>query len=478
MTAALGIAAIVVLTLGTGFFVAQEFAYVAADRSLLRRRAEAGDKAAARAMTVMGRLSFMLSGAQLGITVTALLVGFIAEPALAAVISPLLELVSVPDGAVPVIALVLGFAVATAIQMVLGELVPKNWGIAEPERVAVLLGRPTIVYLKVAGPLIRLFDTLANRIVRSIGIEPVEELHGGATTEELAHIVDEAGRDGDLDPGLSGILRRAIAFGDLTVDQVMVPRPDVVRVRAETTAAELIELVAERGHSHYPVVGERVDDVLGVVGVACLLEVAPEDAAHVTAGSIARPALLVPDTAGLASLLEQLRAANEEFAVVLDEHGGLAGIVTYEDVAEELVGEIADESDNEDPVDTEPEDGWWRLDAGLRVDETERIVGAELPDGPYDTLGGLVIAHLGRLPEVGDRIRVPDPDEVRAGRSAEEDDEPIRYTEIEVLAVERHVPALVRLRVLTSEPAFPRDIPEWSADRRSGDPTRATEVTA
>ncbi|MYV97990.1 hemolysin family protein [Streptomyces sp. SID3343] len=474
MGAALGIAAIVILTLGTGFFVAQEFAYVAADRSLLRRRAESGDKAAARAMTVMGRLSFMLSGAQLGITVTALLVGFIAEPALAAVISPVLDGVGVPDGAVPVISLILGFVVATGIQMVLGELVPKNWGIAEPERVAILLSRPTLVYLKIFGPVIRLFDTLANRLVRAIGIEPVEELHGGATTEELAHIVDEAGRDGELDADLSGILRRAIAFGDLSVDQVMVPRPDVVRVRAQTTAAELIELVARCGHSHYPVVGERVDDVLGVVGVADLLEVAPEDTAHVTAGSIARPALLVPDTAGLASLLEQLRAAHEEFAVVLDEHGGLAGIVTYEDVAEELVGEIADESDHEEPVETEPEDGWWRLDAGLRVDETERIVGAELPDGPYETLGGLVIAHLGRLPEVGDRIKVPDPDEVRAGRAADEDDEPIRYTEIEVLAVERHVPSLVRVRVLTSLPPAPEDS-QWAADRS---PARPSEVTA
>ena len=474
MGAALGIAAIIVLTLGTGFFVAQEFAYVAADRSLLRRRAESGDKAAGRAMVVMGRLSFMLSGAQLGITVTALLVGFIAEPALAALISPGLDAVGVPGGATPVISLILGFAVATAIQMVLGELVPKNWGIAEPERVALLLSGPTLAYLKVAGPLIRLFDTLANRIVRAIGIEPVEELHGGATTEELAQIVDEAGRDGDLDPGLSGILRRAIAFGDLNVDQVMVPRPDVVRVRATTTAAELIALVDECGHSHYPVVGERVDDVLGVVGIADLLAVAPQDVERVTAGSIARPALLVPDTAGLASLLEQLRAAHEEFAVVLDEHGGLAGIVTYEDVAEELVGEIADENDDEDPVHTVSEDGWWRFDAGLRVDEVERIVGAELPEGPYDTLGGLIIAHLGRLPEVGDRIRVPDPEEARAARGPDEEDDPIRCLEIEVIGVERHVPAMVRLRVLTFEPP-PATAGMWSAE---GSSARSSGVSA
>ncbi|UGQ13117.1 hemolysin family protein [Yinghuangia sp. ASG 101] len=439
-SAAFGILAVVVLTVGTGFFVAQEFAYVAADRAELRRRAEGGDRGATRALKVTRRLSFMLSGAQLGITITTLLVGFIANPALSAVLSPVLDPLGMPSGVDKTVTLILGFVIATGIQMVVGELVPKNWGIAEPERVAVLLGRPTLAYLKVMGPLIRMFDNLANRLVRALGIEPVEEIHGGATTEELGHIVAEADRSGELAPELSDMLQRAIAFGDLTVDQVMVPRPDVIRVRADTSAAGLIALVQQCGHSHYPVVGDRVDDIVGVVGVTDLLKVAPEDADTVTVGSLARPPLLVPDTASMPSLLDQLRAVDEEFAIVLDEHGGLAGIVTYEDVAEELVGEIADETDTESVVDACPEDGWWRLDAVLRVDEVERIIGTDLPEGPYDTLGGLVIARLGRLPEVGDRVTVPDPDEDAedAARTA--------VVEIEVLTVERHVPELVRVR--------------------------------
>lgn len=440
-SAAFGILAVVVLTVGTGFFVAQEFAFVAADRALLRRRAESGDRGASRALTVTRRLSFMLSGAQLGITITTLLVGFIAEPALSAVLGPVLEPLGLPGAADQALTLVLSFAIATGVQMVVGELVPKNWGIAEPERVAVLLAPPTLVYLKVMGPVIRMFDTLANRLVRAVGIEPVEEIHGGATTEELGHIVAEADRDGELDHELSDMLQRAIAFGELTVDQVMVPRPDVIRVRADATAAELIALVQECGHSHYPVVGDRVDDIVGVIGVADLLEVAPERADAVRVGTLARTPLLVPDTAGLPSLLEQLRAADEEFAIVLDEHGGLAGIVTYEDVAEELVGEIADETDTEPVVDACPEDGWWRLDAVLRVDEVERMIGTELPEGPYDTLGGLVIARLGRLPQVGDRVTIPDPDE------AVDPEAPVTtVVEIEVLTVERHVPELVRVR--------------------------------
>lgn len=440
-SAAFGILAVVLLTVGTGFFVAQEFAYVAADRAELRRRAESGDRAAERALAVTRRLSFMLSGAQLGITITTLLVGFIAEPALSVFLSPALDPLGMPSAADKAAVLVLGFGIATGLQMVVGELVPKNWGIAEPERVAVLLARPTLGYLTVMGPVIRMFDNLANRLVRGLGIEPVEEIHGGATTEELGHIVAEADRKGDLAPELSDMLQRAIAFGDLTVDQVMVPRPDVIRARTDTTAADLIALVHECGHSHYPVVGERVDDIVGVVGVTDLLGVDPEHADSVTVGSLARPALLVPDTAGMPSLLEQLRAADEEFAVVLDEHGGLAGIVTYEDVAEELVGEIADETDSEPVVDACPEDGWWRLDAVLRVDEVERIIDTELPEGPYDTLGGLVIARLGRLPRVGDRVTIPDPDEARDPDSAV-----TTVVEIEVLTVERHVPDLVRVR--------------------------------
>ncbi|NUU25401.1 MAG: HlyC/CorC family transporter, partial [Streptomycetaceae bacterium] len=270
--------------------------------------------------------------------------------------------------------------------------------------------------------------------------------------EELGHIVAEADRDGELDHELSDMLQRAIAFGDLTVDQVMVPRPDVVRVRADATAAELIALVQECGHSHYPVIGERVDDIVGVIGVADLLAVDPGHADAVSVGSLARPPLLIPDTAGLSSLLEQLRAVDEEFAIVLDEHGGLAGIVTYEDVAEELVGEIADESDADPLVDAAPEDGWWRLDAVLRVDEVERMIDAELPEGPYDTLGGLVIAQLGRLPQVGDRVIVPGP------AADPETDEPLSaVAEIEVLTVERHVPELVRVRTRIPTAAAPTD---------------------
>nr|BFE85084.1 hypothetical protein GCM10020093_076850 [Planobispora longispora] len=198
MNTVLGLLAVLLLTLATGYFVAQEFAFVAADRDVLRGQADAGDAAAKRALEVTGRLSFMLSGAQLGITVTALLVGFIAEPAVATVIRPGLEAAGLPAAVVPGVAVALAVAIATIIQMVLGELAPKNLGIARPEPVAKFLARSTLFYLKVAGPVIRLFDSAATGLLRKLGVEPIEEIEHGASPEELSRIVAESGAAGDL----------------------------------------------------------------------------------------------------------------------------------------------------------------------------------------------------------------------------------------------------------------------------------------
>ena len=276
MNTALGLLAVLLLTLATGYFVAQEFAFVAADRGVLREQADAGDAAAKRALEVTGRLSFMLSGAQLGITVTALLVGFISEPAIATVIRPWLQAAGVPESAVPGIAVALAVAIATVVQMVLGELAPKNLGIARPEPVAKFLSGSTLVYLKIAGPVIRLFDSAATGLLRLVGVEPVEEIEHGASPEELSRIISESATAGDLPPGLSELLERALEFGDRTAEDVMVPRPRVVLLRDERPISDLLDAVREHGHSRYPVLcNENGDDVVGVTGVRELLRVRP-----------------------------------------------------------------------------------------------------------------------------------------------------------------------------------------------------------
>jgi CBS domain containing-hemolysin-like protein len=431
LNALAGLLAVLILTAATGYFVAQEFAFVTADRA---RLAERGDARARRALTVMGRLSFMLSGAQLGITVTALVVGFIAEPATSALIRPVLAAADVPRGALGPASLALGFALATVVQMVLGELVPKNLALARAEPLAAVLASSTLAYLAVAGPLIRLFDAASTGLLRRLGVDPVEELAHGATLAELGDIIGESHRSGRIPPDLSALLERALGFGERTAADVMVPRPDVVTVPADATVARLKERIAATGHTNFPVHDRDIDDVIGFAGVR---EIAPPGISDDRlVGDLVRPALLLPDTVPLPLVIGRMRDAREEFAAIVDEYGGLAGIVTFEDIAEQLVGQIADENDAHWPV-PRPAAGVWRLPARLRIGQVRDLTGLALPgDAAYDTLGGLLIARLGRLPQVGDRVEVTV--EPRKG--------PPARAELEVLAVRRRVPRTVALR--------------------------------
>ncbi|GAA0544816.1 hemolysin family protein [Actinomadura livida] len=446
LTAVLGVLAVILLTAATGYFVAQEFAYVAADRATLEQAAERGDASAKRALKVIGRLSFMLSGAQLGITMTTLVVGFIAKPALAELIQPMLEVAGVPLGATGAIALATGFVLATLIQMLLGELFPKNLALARAESLARALATSTLVYLAVAGPLIRLFDSSAERLLRAVGVEPVQELHGGATLEELGDIIGKSHSAGHLPADLSGLLERALSFGDLTADEVMVPRPQVRTLPGTAPVSDLVALIRETGHSAYPVYGQEVDDVIGVAGVREVADDALDPATPIS--RVARPALLIPGSQPLYGVIEHMRDSGEEFACVVDEYGGLAGILTFEDVAEELVGEISDETDAREVAPTSGPDGSWLVDASMRIDEIGRLTGFDLPEGDsYDTLGGLVMAELRRLPSPGDRLTVDlDPGSV----------------ELEVVSVARRVAEKILIKA--PAPAVPVGAEEEGAD--------------
>ncbi|MEW2632844.1 hemolysin family protein [Streptomyces sp. NPDC048389] len=426
MNAVLGLLAVLVLTAGTGYFVAQEFAYVAADRLALAREAAAGDKRAARALRVLERLSFMLSGAQLGITVTGLIVGFLAEPSVSALLRPVLNGIGLPGGAVTAVSVTLAFVLATVVQMVLDELAPKNLALAVPERLARSLAPSTLVYLKIVGPVVHVFDGAANRLLRRVGIEPVEELHHGATLEELSHLIGESHEQGHLPADTAELLDHAVEFSERTLGEVMVPRADAVFVHKDATTTAAVELIAKHGHSNYPVFGDHPDDVAGVLGVRDLMRLPANRFDDTSAGAAARRPLLLPDTLPLPDAVAQMRARDDEFAVVLDEHGGVAGVVTYEDIAEELVGDIADESDTVVELAVTDGDGWL-VDAGRRLDEIEDATGIELPEEEdYDTVAGLIIDRLGRFPAIGDRLTVDG-------------------VHIQVLSLDRHVPERVRV---------------------------------
>ncbi len=408
MLVALGLVAVLALILANGWFVAGEFAFVAARRGRLEELADQGDRRAARALDVLGQLSFVLSGAQLGITVTSLVVGFIAEPTFGRALTPVLRLAGLPEGAAFGVAVSVGFVLATAAQMVLGELGPKNLAIAEPERFALLLARGTHLYNRVAGPVISVFDRAANRLVRSVGIEPVDELKAGVSAEELELIISESSREGSLNEGTAALLRRALEFRELRAADAMVPRPQVASLPADATCADLRRLAIETGHSRFPAVGDDgLDDIAGVVQAKDVLAVPVDARDRTPVRSLLKPVLAVPESALLGPLLGELRDARSQLAIVVDEYGGTAGIVTLEDIVEELVGNIQDEYDPAEPGVQRLAAGTFRLPGSWRVDETVRDTDVALPEGDYDTVGGLVMALLGRVPQTGDSVAVP-----------------------------------------------------------------------
>lgn len=451
-----GLAVILLLTAATGYFVAQEFAYVTVDRGRLRRLADQGDKAAERALRVTSRLSFTLSGAQFGITVTVLLVGFVGEPLVGQGLADLLGFTGLSQAGRLSLSITLTLLFSTFVQMVLGELGPKNWAIAEPVRLARALSRTTLIYLLVAGPMITFFDSASNRLLRAFGIEPVEELPQGATPEDLHRIIAESHTDGLLDEDLSRLLGRGLAFRKRVAEEVMTPRIDVQTVQADEPASRVVDLL-ETGHSRFPVTGRDTDDIVGVIGLHELLQAPAGERGHLTVRDLASEALILPESLSLPRVLEQLREQHRQIAVVVDEYGGFAGVITFEDVAEEVVGEIWDEDDEQEERPTPREDGTWELPARMRLDEVASMTGIVLPeDEDYDTVSGLVLDRLERTAEVGDSIEVVWDSRDEHGSTQ------VQQVRIDVLSVQRHVPDTVTIHpaqrrpgIMANEPTGP-----------------------
>jgi CBS domain containing-hemolysin-like protein len=424
-----------VLILINAFFVAGEFAIVAVDRSLVERKAQEGDRAAKRILVSLRNLSFELSGAQLGITITSLVLGAIAEPAVASVIEPLItSLPFLPDETSLAVSIVLALILATGIQMVFGELVPKNLSIARPYRSAVWFAVPMQMVNRVLRRLILFLNQSANWTVRRLGIEPREELAGVRSMEELELMIRSSGAEGRLDDEELELLTRAITFTQKVAGDAMVPRVSVVGLSRHDSVGELRRASLATGHSRFPVYDEDLDDIVGIVHVKDSINLTDSRIPVTPVGEIAQPALLVPESSTLEYLLGELQAKGRGMAVVLDEYGGTAGIVTIEDLLEEIFGEIEDEYDPEPTIDTETEE-LEVLSGLLHRHEVDELIGFEWPEGRYETLAGFIVAQLGRFPEVGEVIRVGDTtfevlsmdgrriDQVRATRDTESEKE-------------------------------------------------------
>ncbi|MFE2442853.1 hemolysin family protein [Stenotrophomonas sp. NPDC087984] len=404
--------AALVLILANGFFVAAEFGLVTVERPDAERAADEGDKRARTVVEALRELSFQLSGTQLGITITSLIVGMLAEPALGHLLTAPLEAVGLPHGAVSGIAVVLGMLLASAVQMVIGELVPKNWAVSRPLQVARFVAGPQYAFARFFRPVIALLNTVANRLVRALGVEPTEELASARTPGELVSLARHSARAGAIEQDTADLFVRTLSLGELTTQHVMTPRVRVSALHSSATAVDVLNLTRATGLSRFPVYRHRLDEVIGMVHLKDALAVPAGDRLRTSVSRIAQPPLLVPETLPVQPLLERLRS-EQPIAVVVDEYGGTAGVVTLEDIVEELVGEVRDEHDDEaaqtpDLVQALTEDGRtaWDADGGCRVDTLRRI-GLDAPDGPYETVAGLVADLLARIPVPGDTAELP-----------------------------------------------------------------------
>lgn len=393
-------------------FVAAEFSFVTVNRDRLKQAADAGDRAASRVAGAVRRLSFQLSGAQLGITVSSLLVGYLSEPAIARLLNPLLAwLPGLGDAGTTAVALLLALVLATGIQMVLGELAPKNLAIARPEHTARLVAPLQLGFSAAARPLIAALNGAANAVVRAMGMEPTEELESVHTAEELGLLAGLSARAGLVPAVTAGMLRRSLTFGEKDANEAMTPRTDVLFLPEDASITDLLDHCRGSGRSRLPVYSGNVDTIRGVAELKAAFRVPREDRGRVPVTVVMREPTLVPSSLPLPEVLRALGSQDAQLAIVVDEYGGVAGVITVEDLAEEIVGEFVDEDDRErtvpgPPAPETPGARTREINGVLRAHEVEERTGFQLPEGPYDTVAGLILARLGHLPRVGESVEV------------------------------------------------------------------------
>ncbi|ASU77021.1 HlyC/CorC family transporter [Actinopolyspora erythraea] len=447
-----GLLLIAAIIAANGYFVAQEFAFMTVDRSRLAAQAEQGDRVAGRMLGITRRTSFMLSGAQLGITVTGLLVGYVAEPLVGRAVGELLGGAGVAPGVGIAIGTVGVLVVSTFVQMLFGELLPKNLAIARPHLLARWLSASTVLYMRLAGWLIRFFDRSSTGLLRLLRIEPVHDVEHAANPRDLQRIVAASRQAGELPAELSLLLDRVLDFPERDVEHALVPRSQT-DVLADDATLDEVRRTMSSGHSRYPVLNEDggIEGVVHLVDVLEAMEADPRsDQRPVT--EIIRSATIIPTLMSLPDAVTAMARSRDRMACVVDEYGGFAGIVTVEDLAEELVGELTDEHDAEERPHllAADADERWRVRGDAPLDEVERELVHTLPRGDYETVSGLVIAHHGALPaeDAVIDIRLPsDPVEL-----AHEAHPPVRTLRASVVEVDQHVPSELVLELIEEAP--------------------------
>ncbi|MFF0549114.1 hemolysin family protein [Streptomyces sp. NPDC004311] len=410
MTEVLLLLVALLLCVACGVFVAAEFSLTTVERSELERAAQRGERGAESALAAVRTLTFQLSGAQLGITVTGLVIGMISKPSISALLQGPFEAMGLSEGAAASTALVLGTAVSTVVLMVVGELVPKNWAISSPLAIAKRVATLQRVFSRAFKPLISHLNTTANHLVRRFGMEPTEELASARTPQELVALARHSAKEGALEKDTAELFVRTLNLADLTAENVMTPRVQVTALDVQTTAEDVANATMATGLSRFPVYRGSLDTVVGTVHIKDVLALPAEERRRRPVAQLLREPLFVPESLTVDRLLDRL-SGKQTMAVVIDEYGGTAGVATLEDIVEEVVGEVRDEHDPHETPDLAPAgtDASGRLlysaDGAARTDQLRRV-GLRVPDGPYETLAGLIATELGRIPVVGDSMEM------------------------------------------------------------------------
>lgn len=396
------------LILGTGFFVAVEFSLVALDQSTVQRAVDEGDTKAVALLRCLKSLSTQLSSCQLGITLTTLLTGYVIEPSVGKLLQTPLRALGLGDSSVPV-SLIVAMLLATLLSMVIGELVPKNLAIAKAFEIGRAVAGPQLVFTAVFRPAIVVLNGFSNKVLHLFGLEAKEEISGARSPAELASLVRRSAEMGTLDADTANFVNRTLRFSERSAADVMTPRIRMQTIHKDASVNDVIELARRTGYSRFPVVDDSADDIQGVCHVKKAIGIPRGKRDRLAAANILSDIIFVPETVHLDTLIQELREANLQVAIVLDEYGGTAGMVTLEDLIEEIVGEVSDEHDRALVGVLQSASGNWTFPGLLRPDElVEKVPGLQIPDdAAYETVGGFVMSELGRLPEAGDRIGIP-----------------------------------------------------------------------
>jgi putative hemolysin len=396
MTIPLELLALAVLILLNGCFVAAEYGLVTSRRTRIKELAGEGNRRARAVLKITGDPPRFIAAMQLGVTVTSLAIGALGEPIFAHIFEPVLS---------TVLAVILGLVILTFLHVVIGELVPKGIALGHPERTALVFSGPTRVFFIVLGPFIWFLERSTELVLGLLGQEPPGAEHEAHSEAELRMLLSSSAEQGEIARGEQEMLYKVFDFADKEVADVMVPRPEVVALSVDLPPAEALEIVLDSPYTRYPVYRDSLDDIVGILHIRDLINAMHDpDGMRVNLEELLRPATMVPETKDIAALLTEFRRSNQHMAIVIDEYGDVEGIVTLEDVLEEIVGEIEDEFDLPDETVERVDDDTIRIDGTFSIDDFNEEFNADLPIEDYHTIAGFVFGQLGRSAEPGDEV--------------------------------------------------------------------------